>query len=336
MMTSRNIILFVFVVFSAAAVNAAAQIGFWDVENEVTKTLLKKDIRQAIREAENSSAGDLKSLLRRLTLYRRAANFEKVALTVRQILDRPDFNETRYQTRDFLEAAMGSEYFRDTKTLQLYVQKVGPGDNIYGKFIKVCTENRAACDVAGFDQWLAQKVAEAEKSSDKSPSEKYEWLFRQIDWRKRFGLDEREISNRFIEDVRRDPADLEAALRYLKLFRTSNDALWLAENFASPQAYSYYELGETIGHLPGSFPAPNMDEARQLWRIAIRLLLKSLEMPVNEKDIQLMYAHKFRYASVAPAIKNYEKQIRFWTKRSLPKTTKISASRRARSRSSRN
>jgi hypothetical protein len=323
MMTGRSIFLLVFALFTAAAASAPAQTRSGDIENDVTKTLLKKDLRQAVREAESSTANDLNSLLRRLTLYRRAANFEKVAQTARQIIGRPDFNKNLYQTRGFLEFALSSEYFQDAETLRFFLQNAGFNENIYARFVKICLQNKTACDVRGFDAWLAQKAAETEKSSAPDFSDKFYWTFRQIDWRRQFGLDVREITNRFVENVRNDPADLEAALVYLKFFTTSADLEWLAENFSSPQAYSYYEIGERIGNLQFSFPSPaSTDEPLQVRRAAVRFLLKSLETPFNEKDVSLIYAYRLRYTSIPPKIGNYEKQLRFWTKEALAENYK--------------
>ncbi len=320
MMTIRIIILFVFVVFSAA--NVSAQTGFWDIENEITKTLLKKDLRQAIKEAENSSASDLKSLLRRLLLYRRAADFEKVASTARQIIGRTDFQKNYYQTREFLETALKSEHFKDVETLRIFLQKADFNGDIYGRFIKLCLPNKEACDIRGFDAWLAQKASEAEKTSNGYYSAEFEWTSRQIDWRRQFGLDDKEITIRLSENVRNNPDDLEAALQYLQYFNSSADLQWLAETFSSPQAYSYYELGERIGRLPDSFMPQTSDEAQPMRRVAVRFLLKSLETPFNEKDVALIHSYRLRYVSVAPNIKNYEKQLRFWTKTALAENYK--------------
>jgi len=321
MMIIRIIILFVFVVFSAAA-NISAQTGFGEIENEINKTLLKKDLRQAVREAENSPASDLKSLLRRLILYRRAADFEKVASTARQIIGRPDFKKNYYQTRDFLEVALKSEHFKDVETLRIFLQNIDFNSDIYGRFVKLCLPNKEACDVRGFDAWLAQKSSEAEKSSNGYYSAELEWTSRQIDWRRQFGLDEKEITSRFSEKVRNNPTDLEAALQYLRYFNSSADLQWLAENFSSPQAYSYYELGERIGHLPDSLMPQTSNEAQPIRRVAVSFLLKSLETPFNEKDVTLIHSYRLRYVSVAPNIKNYEKQLRFWTKQALAENYK--------------
>lgn len=321
MMIIRVIILFVFVVFSAA-VNVSAQTGFWDIENEINKTLLKKDLRQAIKEAENSSASDLKSLLLRLMLYRRAADFEKVALTARQIIGRPDFQKNYNQTREFLEAALKSEHFKDIETLRIFLQKADFNGDIYGRFVKLCLANKEACDIRGFDAWLAQKASEAEKSSNGYYSAEFEWTSRQIGWRKQFGLDEKELTTRFSENVRNNPADLEAALQYLQYFNSSADLQWLAENFSSKQAYDYYELGERIGRLQNSLLPQTSNESTPPRRVAVRFLLKSLETPFNEKDVPLIHSYRLRYVSIAPNIKNYEKQLRFWTKTALAENYK--------------
>lgn len=320
-MIIRVIILFAFVV-SFAVANVSAQTGFGDVENEINKILLKKDLRQAIREAENSFANDLKSLLRRLLLYRRAADFEKVALTARQIIGRPDFQKNYNQTREFLETALKSEHFKDIEVLRIFLQKAYFNNDIYGRFVKLCLSNKEACDIRGFDTWLAQKASEAEKSSNGYYSAEFEWTSRQVDWRRQFGLDDKEITIRFSENVRNNPADLEAALQYLQYFNSSADLQWLAENFSSPQAYSYYELGERIGRLRDFSLLQTSDDGQPVRRVAVRFLLKSLETPFNEKDVALIHSYRLRYVSIPPQIKNYEKQLRFWTKTALAENYK--------------
>jgi hypothetical protein len=322
MLNRRNAIAFVFVTLIFGTTLVCAQNRFSDIEDDVNKMLLKKDLRQAIKEAETAPANDLESLLRRLTLYRRAANSEKIALTVRQIIERPDFKKNYYQSRGFLEAALRSENFQDVPTLQLYLQKVEFNENIYARYVKLCSQNKTACDVEGFDRWLGEKDAEAEKSSKQYFSDNYGWANRRIGWRKQFGLDYAELTNKIVEAVRRDPADLEAALRYAAFFRDSTDLHWLAENFSSQFAYGFYELGDRIGHLPDYSLATDAAEAQAVRRIAVRLLLKSLEMPFNEKDVLLIYSYKLRFVSVQPKIGNYEKQMRFWTKQSLAENYK--------------
>jgi hypothetical protein len=328
MFNRRNLFIFVFAILFGAAVNVPAQQYFADVENEVTKTLLKKDLRQAVKEAESSSGNDLNSLLRRLTLYRRAGNFEKAAQTIRQIVERPNFKEKKYQTGSFIEGVLGSEYFRDPKTIQLYLQKAGLSDFLYDKFVRLCTADRAGCDVQDFDRWLGQMAFEAEKSpeADKNAvgyySEKYAWRGRRIDWRRKLGLDYGELTSRFLEDVRENPSDLAAAMRYIGYFRSSADALWLAENFTSDAAFGYYEVGRQLGEQ--SSYEQNPEERRQLGKLAVRFLLKSLATPYNPKAEAALLG-KYRYYAVSmpsPKVINHEKQLRYWTKESLAENYK--------------
>ena len=314
MRIGRKVVLFVFVV-SLAAGFTQAQDKFANIETEVAQTLLKKDLRQAISEAENGSPNDLTVLLRRLSLYRRAADAEKMARTMRQIMSRDDWRKNYSQIGDALQTALRSENFQDAETFRMYLQTFGLNDFAYGKFIEICSKNRTNCDIAGFDAWLA------EKSNENTDADKFEWTYRQIGWREKFGLDAAQLTDRFAEDVRKNPADLETALRYLKVFRNPNDLQRLAETFSSAQAYDYYELGEQLKNSTGTL-SPSNEDTPAIRRVAVQLLLKSLATPFSEKDAALIYQYHLRYVSIPVKIKNPEKQLRFWTKTALAETYK--------------
>ena len=325
-------IFIVFVILLAVGVAAPAQIDYAETEEAATKMLLKKDLRQTIAEAEKSPAADLKSLLWRLTLYNRAAYSKKIALTVRQIAAHPDYRKNAYKTNAFLAVALQNAYFFDSKTLWFYLETIEFHEGVYAKFFKLCSEDRTSCDVEAIDRWLAQKAL----TEERKPAENvwpqfywdgFQWTSRRLAWREKFGLDRREIENLFLEDVRKNPADLGAAMRYLMVFRTSRDLAWLAENFSTSLASDYFELGDLIGHI--SLPlasTADSDEPLQIRRVAVRLLLKSLATPFTEKDKQQLAARRFCCASMPspnPKSINFEKQLRFWTKEKLAEQYQI-------------
>lgn len=316
----------IFVVLLALAANVSAQTNFNEIEGEVSKALLKKDLRQAIKEADAASANNLHSLLRRLSLYRRAAHGEKVASTVRQIITGSfDTEKNPYAISDNVLNALKDPLFKDTQTLQFYLQFTFSYD-IYGKFIELCLQKRESCDIGGFDKWLEQKASEnaeseATQNNPYAENNHWTWVSRRINWREQFGLDNREILSQFAENVRKNPADLDVALRYLGFFKSAHDISWLAESFASEQSFDYYELGERLSSEAWHRQMPE-DERAQIYRIAVRLLQKSLTLPFGETDTSQMYSRKFRYASVPVNIKNPEKQLRFWTKKELAEVYK--------------
>lgn len=323
MILFRNKIGGIFILFVVTATNVFAQANFWEVESEITKILLKKDLRQTIKEAEATSANDLDSLLRRLSLYRRAAESEKFGLTVKQISKSADFAKNRYRINEFVSSALKDELFRDIETLQIYLQNFEFNGDIFHKFTNLCLQNKTGCDAGGFDRWLAQKAAETEADKDSfyGVSPNFDWTVTRINWRERLGLDNTEILNQIAEDVRKNPADLETALRYLKIFRNSQEIASLAEIFSSKRAFDYYELGETISN-NADYSLQSADEKQNLRRIAVSFLQKSLSLPFDNEDARLINIRKFRFASVQPRIGNYEKQLRFWTKTELAETLK--------------
>ncbi|HEY8559137.1 MAG TPA: hypothetical protein VIL74_01955 [Pyrinomonadaceae bacterium] len=308
----------IFVVLLIAAAVSAQTLDYAETEAAATKTLLVKDLRQAIREAENASATDLKSLLWRLTLYRRAAQTEKIVETARRVIAHPDYEKNKYYANGFLSAAIGSAYFNDVKIVWQYLENAHFDPFVYERLVKLCASDKAACDVGAVDEWLARKASEEETNySPERIMPGLEWTHRRIAWRSQFGLDAGAIKNGFFEAVRKNPADLGAARRYLAFFGTAADIEQLAEIFSSPLAYDHYKLAEHIGRIPNSLP-PNAEDAPRLRRVAVRLLLKSLALPFTENDGKKVGGALYCCVSV-PSTKRYdlEKQLRFWTKKEL-------------------
>jgi hypothetical protein len=317
--------IYVCFVLLAAAATVSAQTNFAHLDREISKVLLKKDLRQAIRESEAASGKDLQALLWRLSLYRRAAHGEKIALTVRQILGVSDPEKNGYEVKEPLRDALKDPLFNEIETLQLYVQFSFDSD-IYGRLVELCSQNRQTCDIHSFDKWLARRAEE--NTETKSGTAYYyggtpywDWVSRRLSWRKKVGLDNTEILNQFVEEVRKNPSDLDVAVRYLRFADGVQDMEWLAQTFTSEQAYDHFELGETLSTGQIFWPAVG-NEARQGREIGLRFLQRSLSLPFNKRDIDLMYSRRFRFASIQPVIKNHEKQLRFWTKTTLAEAYK--------------
>lgn len=304
-----------------AASNLFAQNNFGKESENIDALLLKKDLTLAIKEAEKLSSNDVQSLLRRLDLYYRVVNNAKIASTVKQIAESADLDKNRYSIGESVKYAVNDGYFKDAETLRIYLQKINFDGDIYSKFTLLCAANPTDCDAGGFDEWLARKASN--EASAKDSSAYFNWTSIRIGWREKFGLDNTEILNQFATDARENPADLETALRYLRFLRKPPEVRWLAENFASKQAYHYYALGETLVH-SALYSDKSADEARQIRQIAAALLQKSLSLPYGKEDGNLISSRQMMPASMpSRKIINYEKQLRFWTKTKLAETYKF-------------
>lgn len=317
-------VLFIF------AANVFAEIDFTKIEVELNKTLINKDLRIVIKEAEDSQSNDINSLLRRLSLYRRAAYSEKFTSLVKQIAANSE-SANSVEIGRLISYELLHPLFDDYAFLQIYLQKYGFNEKIYEKFFYFCAANRAKCDIAGFDKWLEQQALKVSETKNADGyyfrfNPYFQWISRRIDWREKFGLDNSVILNQFLEDVRNNPKDLDTALYYLNFFKTAQDINRFAEIYSSEQAYDYYELGNTIAHILEYGSSPNQsateDERRQIYQIAVLFLQKSLSLPFNEKDTSLMWSRKLSPTSIPPVLKNAEKQLRFWTKSELAEVYK--------------
>src|SRR5687767_15436982 len=99
-----------------------AQGSSFELEREIDEILLKKDLAEAIEEAEKSSQNDLKSLYRRLILYRRAVNFEKIPPVVRQISQTAREDKSGFMGGYTVEEVLKDPLFQDAETLRIYLQ----------------------------------------------------------------------------------------------------------------------------------------------------------------------------------------------------------------------
>jgi hypothetical protein len=286
-----------------------AQNNVWQENENLDVVLLKKNLAQVIKEAENSSANDVNSLLRKLDLYNRAANNPKIAATVKQITAASDLEKYRLKAAYTIQEIIKDENFKDAETLELFLRQISFDGEIFHKFISLCSENRQSCDINGFDRWLAEKASK----TDENTYESYDWVGLRIDFRNKLNLDNTEILNQLVTDLRENSDNFEVALRYLKFHREPADAAWLLENFTSKQAYYYYRLGISLFD---NYSLPK-EEKLILDRTAAAFLQKSLNLPFDHKDKTLILQHQLNQSSVAPQIGNYEKQLRFWTKRKL-------------------
>jgi hypothetical protein len=299
--------------FLLASTNLFAAGGTYELEIEIDKILLKKDLLEVIKEAEKSPENNLRNLYKRLILYRRAVNFEKMPQIIKQILQTAREDKSGFTGGDVIEEILKDELFQDVGTLRLYLQNSNYiSEAVYKKLIAICVKDKTACDVGGFDNWLAQKVLE-------NRNEEYYygyWIDQRLLWRESFGIDNTDLLNQFAIDFRNDPGDLDKALRYLSRFNNPQTVAEIAEKFASKQACDYHVLGERLA-ANSIYTVLNENNSKARIQTGIQFLNKSLQIHFNEKDKELIYKYYLRMTSITPHIGNYEKQLRFWTKMRL-------------------
>lgn len=289
-----------------------AQESSYELEKEIDEILLKKDLPEIIKDAEKSPKNDLKSLYYRLILYRRAVNFDKIPAILKQIAQTECEDKTGFMGGSVVGDILKDELFQDAKTLKIYLQNsYYVNEQIFDKFTALCRRDRSACDVGGFDNWLAQKVSE-----NQGKEYFYEnWFNYRLRWRESFGLDNTELLNQFAVDFRNNPDNLDMTWRYLSRFNNSQTIAEIAEKFSSKQAADYHVLGERL--VSNTEFSVGENGRKMKIQTGIRFLEKSLQLPFNETDKDLIWKYYLSRISIPPVIKNYEKQLRFWTKTRL-------------------
>ena len=311
MFSTNSKYFFSLVLLLFVSTNLFAQQSTYEIEIELDEILMKKDLAEVLKDAEKSPKNDIASLYRRLILYSRAVNYQKVSQTIRQIPQAARLDKRGFMGGYLVKEILEDQLFQDTNTLQFFLQNFYLDETLSKKLIKLCLENKTACDDNGFDNWLAQKILE-----NRTDDYQYGfWMGQRLNWRKSFGLDNKELLNQFVINFRSNPGDLYSALRYLTYFYNLQTVKEIADTFTSQQAFDYFELGVRMRN--GVFSENSKSDKKEMTQYGIQFLNKSLEIPFNEKDKQLMYKYLIHSASGQPKVINYEKQLRFWTKTKL-------------------
>jgi hypothetical protein len=181
-------------------------------------------------------------------------------------------------------------------TRRFYSERLCP-DDITGaeEFVKLWSSNG---DPKEIDAWLAKRSLEND-----------EWLMQRVQLRARSGT-AGEVLDDLAAEIRANPSDAVRLDRYLRANNYAGnvqDVQWLADTLDVRTAGDYFLLGERLRNY-----SP---------QASVKLLRKSLDLPFTDADAKLVNDRITRYLSVGPTIKiNLEKQLRYWTKRSLAET----------------
>jgi len=284
--------------------------------------LRKRDLLTVIAEAEKSEKSDLQSLFLRLDLYSRAANGPKMSVTLDQIIAAAESFEKPAGILSRATPYAKDTLVTDSHVIFRFLRSEFDGD-LFSRLITLCTANAAACDPNSIDNWLARKASDQPESDTDIHSDhngRWAWTDRWIYWRKRLGMDISGITAQFADAVRNDPTNLNAALRFVRYAENAQELRWLADTFSSKQAYDYFELGSRLARLSEGVCCPQFSSREDRVSVNLegsKLLRRSLEISFTENDIRLMETYRLSRASVPPRIGNYEKQLRYWTKKEL-------------------
>ena len=267
-----------------------------ELQREVTFLLLEKDINDVTKQLDGESPATVNSLLRRLVIYSRAGHTASVRKSIEQLSGHPDWQcPTGSDVTRLIRNADGG----DLDARRLYYDRLCPNDiNGAEEFIRLWVNNG---NLKELDAWLAER-------SNRND----EWLMYRVGLRAKSGS-AGEVLDALAAEIRANPSDWTRLYRYLRANNYAGnvqDVKWLADTFVARTAGDYFQVAERVRHY--SPPA------------GAKLLEKSLELPFTDGDAKLVNDVINRSLSVGPSIEiNAEKQLRYWTKRSLAETYQV-------------
>jgi tetratricopeptide (TPR) repeat protein len=277
-------------------VNTAGQGAIYsadELQREVTLVLLDKNINDVTRQFDSESPSTVNSLLSRFVIYSRAGRTANVRKTLEQLSAHPDWRcPTGSDVIRLIRNADGGDF----NARRFYYERLCPED-ISGteEFIRLWINNG---NLKELDAWLAER-------SNRND----EWLMHRVALRAKSGT-AGEVLDGLAADIRANPSDWSRLERYLRANNyagTVQDVKWLADTFVARTAGDYFQFAERLRHY--SPPA------------GAKLLEKSLDLPFTDADAKVVNDLISRSLSIGPSIKiNAEKQLRYWTKRSLAET----------------
>jgi hypothetical protein len=264
-----------------------------DIQRDLTLLLLKDNINDVVRQLESEGSASVPALLRRLVLYSRAGQPSRVRTTLEQLAATPNWqcpgrNDLVWLIRSVSEESLATQ--------RLYYDRLCP-DAIEGAeaFVRLWSNTG---DPKELDTWLGERA----KRND-------EWLMLRVQLRARSGT-AGELLDALAADVRDNPSDSTRLARYLRASgytSTKHDVSWIADTFVIHTAAEHLQLGDRL-----LIDAP---------QAAAKLLQRSLTLAFTDADQRFVNDQLNQFRSAGPPIKvNWEKQLRYWTKRSLAET----------------
>ena len=261
-----------------------------ELQRDVTFLLLSKNINDVTRQLDQETPSTVASLLRRLLIYSRAGQSSRVRATLEQLPTAPN-----WQCPDdhYLRSLIKHVTTDNFDAQRVYYDRLCPNDSDGAEsFIRLWSANG---DLKAIDAWLAERSNRNDQ-----------WLWERVRLRAQAGT-AGPILDALAAEVRANPLDRSRLDRYLIANnRAANlqDLSWLADALDLRTAAENFHLGDRI-----LIYSPEA---------AVKLLRKSLGLPFTDADAKLIDELINRFRSMPLSIKiNWEKQLRYWTKRSL-------------------
>jgi tetratricopeptide (TPR) repeat protein len=291
---SHKLLPILFIWFALAMSGAAQSPDYQNISNmerEVTRLLLEKDVGKLANQMARERATTVVPLLRRLTVFASAGHRARVLQTLKQLAQATDMPPLshRWVVAETIRQLIGID---DLEALKAYYEFIMPVDAQTAEPLLRLWEKEG--DTKMLDAWLA---ARTEQHSD--------WLRWRIYWRAKSGT-AGTLLDALASEVKNNPGDRTLLFRYLQANEAANhlqNISWLADVLKPGTAYESYEFGMMLKN-----DAP---------LAAAKLLERSLNQPFNAEDIRLITERVIPRFQIPPRVKNWEKQLRFWTKRQL-------------------
>lgn len=263
-----------------------------EIQRDVTFLLLEKNINDVTIQLDRESSSTVASLLRRLVIYNRAGQPSRVRKTLEQLRATPNWRCPAYDVRSLIRNAAASDFGMQ----RFYYERLCPDDmDGAAEFVRLWTSNG---DLKELDEWLGELTNRND-----------EWLMLRVQLRAKSGT-AGEVLDALAAEIRANPSDWARLDRYLNANNYAGnvqDVKWVADTFEVRTAGNYFKFAERMRHY-----SP---------QVRAKLLQKSLELPFTGADAKLVDDLINHYRSAGPSIKvNEEKQLRYWTKRSLAET----------------
>ena len=269
-----------------------------EIERETTRLLLTEDVGEAAdRLARGRAETAVVPLLRRLTVFARAGHRARVLQTIEQLAGASDLPPAshRWLVAKAVKEMIGVD---DLAAWRAYYERIMPADADSSEQLVRLWEKEG--DAKELDSWLAARAAQ-----------NVEWIRIRIYWRAKLGT-LGELLDELAAVVKAHPEDRVRASLYLEANNLANrlqDVSWLADALPSRLAFESYEAGSLLkAYAPES---------------AVKLFEQSLKQPFTERDMALIRERVIRLYSVTPRVKNWEKQLRFWTKQRLAELYRV-------------
>jgi tetratricopeptide (TPR) repeat protein len=265
------------------------------IESDAVRLLLERDVAEVAEQLMTERApAAVAPLLKRLTIFARAGQRRRVLETLNRLAEAEDLPPVshRWVVAEAVKQVIGAD---DLRALRAYYERLMPVDAASAENLLRLWEREG--DTRELDSWLAERARQHP-----------EWFRWRIYWRVKLGT-AGELIDELAARVRARPQDSSALALYLEANNAAGrpqNVSWLKDVLPSRTAYESYELAMLL-----RADAPET---------ALKLLERSLNQPFTPDDMRLISERVIVRYQIAPRAVNWEKQLRFWTKRQLAET----------------